>query len=282
MKRKNQSKWLNPALVAAGLAVASSLAATSAEAASFSLFYDPTNGVTVSANGPTGTGVTGQADFAFSGSGTLYTLDLTLTNTSVSPITASELVAYGFNVPNLVTGATYNPLSSTFTRLFSSSSSLSLIETGGDGEIESPAQLSGLGGNHDFDLGIRVVAAEGNPNAGTFNGGPTVNGLNNMNNTDSTTTQFLLTTQSTTLADLELAFLTTLTDTTIFNSGLRYQAIAGGAGSSDKLFNGFNPPPPPGPGVPEPMTILGTGMALGLGTLFQKQRSKQKKQGLKA
>ena len=44
--------------------------------------------------------------------------------------------------------------------------------------------------------------------------------------------------------------------------------------------DGFTPPP--GPAVPEPMTILGTGMALGLGTLFQKQRSKQKKQGLKA
>lgn len=282
MKRNIQSKWLKPALVAAGLAVASSLAATtSAEAASFSLFYDPTNGVTVSTEGLTGTGVTGKADFAFSGSGTSYTLDLTLTNTSGSPITSSELVAYGFNVPNLVTGATYNPLASTFTRLFTSDSSLSLTELGGNGTIESPARLSGLGGNNDFDLGIRVAAAGGNPNAGTFNGGSTANGLNNG---ASATTRFALTTQSTNLAALETAFLETLTDATIFNSGLRYQSIAGSnVGTSDKLFNGFNPPsPPPGPAIPEPMTILGTGMALGLGTLFQKQRSKQKKQGLKA
>jgi hypothetical protein len=260
MKRKNESKWLNSAFIAAGLAVASSLAATSAEAASFSLFYDPTNGVTVSTNGPTGTGVTGQADFAFSGSGTSYTLDLTLTNTSPNPpITSSRLVGYAFNLPDLVQSFTYNSLnSSPFGSLF------------------APAILSGGGAqNQGFDLCIRSTAGGGNCNGG--------NPTTGLNNGESGTVQFALTTANTTLADLESAFLTTLTDTAIFNSGLRYQAIAGGSGSSDKLFNGFNnPPPPPGPAVPEPMTVLGTGMALGLGTLFQKQRSKQKKQGLKA
>jgi hypothetical protein len=62
--------------------------------------------------------------------------------------------------------------------------------------------------------------------------------------------------------------------------GIHVQGFADGG--SESFVNVPPDLPPPGPAVPEPMTVLGTGMALGLGTLFQKQRSKQKKQGLKA
>jgi hypothetical protein len=274
MRYTFQALVSNSVVLGTGIALVSSLLATnSAEA--FTLTFDPVNGVTQSTNTPA-TGVTATANFDFVGSGTSFDLNLTLTNTSPSPtITDSELVAFGFNLPSLVNAVTYKSNDTAFTRLFSSNNTLSLTETGTgtNGIVQSGATLSGLGGNNDFDLGIRVGAAGGNPNAGTFNGGSTANGLNP---TETATVVFSLTlSESKTVAELEALFLAALTNdgNSDFDTGVRFQSIDGPGlnGASDKLFGGEEDDDDDDVSVPEPSTTL-AGLAVVFGMVSARRR----------
>ncbi|MCP9933786.1 cistern family PEP-CTERM protein [Cyanobium sp. Candia 9D4] len=229
-------------LAATGVATALSLSPAFA-ADTFKVFFDPSLG-SFSSNGPTGTGVTGEATFTFTGVGNAVSMAMDLKNTSTAPITASRFVGIGLQLPSDVTFLSYTP-SSTFDA------------------VVTDGTLPPLG-----SFAICVTAANpdclasGSPNDGLANGA-------------SATPAGTFSLSSTTLVGSTAfrdAFVSLFENATFNPFAARFKAIAGGRGGSDKLTgvlcteaNGCLPPPPPAPGdsVPGPLPVLGAAAAFG-------------------
>lgn len=248
------------------VASASVFAAASPARADFQVFLDPSYG---SSNDPNPTGVTGTLTFgSFTGTGGLYTFDLTLSNTTPSPpFTSSTFVGAAFNLPDGVSTslANYNPLTSDFYELY------------------LPASLNIGGGPVSYDVGIRTGTAPkkliSNPN--TFNGGNPTGGVGLDSDNDPST--FLsktvrFTVNASGFADVglfEAAFSTLLRDSADVQSVGRFQQVTCTNpdlcsvivnGGSDKIGGGPGiPDPDPGPedgnSVPGPLPLLGIGVA---------------------
>jgi hypothetical protein len=209
----------------------------------FTVFFDPALG-SFSTNGPTGTGVTGEATFTFTGVDGNVNMAMDLKNTSTAPITASRFVGIGLQLPTDVTFVSYTA-SSAFDA------------------VVNPGNFPPLG-----SFAICVSAADpgclagGDPNSGLANG-------------QAATPAGTFSLSSTTLSG-STAFrdaFVNLFQTAEFNPfAARFKGIEGGRGGSDKLTgvlctqpNDCLPPPPPGPGdaVPGPLPVLGAAAAFG-------------------
>lgn len=239
-------------LLTTAIGAASFALLAGAEAATaLTIFFDSTS---TSTNNPP-TGASAEVDFSFTDGTGGVQLDLTLTNTTNqldTPFgegaTDSEFVAFGFDLPSLISSYTYDNLGSPFTRLFGDASL--------NATVEGDALINGAGGQNEFDIGIRVPGTGGNPSAGGFQGGNPNGGLNPE---ESTLVSFFLDTTSN-AQQVEEAF-KNLFNGEEFRAVARFQAVDGPgfSGASDKLL--VNTLPEDGGGdstkVPEPASLAG-------------------------
>lgn len=241
------SRLLGSGLLATSLALTSSLVSANATQA-LTINFDSTSSST---NSPA-TGASAQVNFDFVDVAGGVQLDLVLKNTTGQLSTSfglgatdSEFVAFGFDLSDSISSYTYNPLSSPFTKLFGDATLNS--------QVVGDAVISGLGGQHFFDVGIRIPNAKGNPNAGGFQGGSPSNGLNPG---ASTQVSFFLNTTDNAQA-VENAF-AKLFNGQEFRAVARFQAVDGPgfSGASEKLLVNRIPANDE-VSVPEPGTLLG-------------------------
>lgn len=244
------SQLLGSGLLAASVAIASSVMAPSS-AQAFSVSFGPTS---TSSNSPA-TGASATVDFSFSqvdANSVLLNLNLLNTTGQIPPFgsgaTQSTLVGFGFDLLNSITSFTYNSLSSPFTKLFGDQSLTSQT-------VEGPATLQPFG---TFDVGIRSSGP------GNFNGGNPQTGLTAGQSAD---VSFVLSGTNLIANDVESAFQAGFQDGTL-KIATRFQEVNAGEGS-DKLLGGTVEPPE---SVPEPSTLAGLAFVIG-GMIVSRRRN---------
>lgn len=235
------------AFAAAGIALASTLAANPAQA--FSLSINPQFGSTEN------TGSTANLDFSFVQSGADVLLNLGIKNTTNGTVglgaTQSTLVGVALDLlGGGVTSYSYNAMGSSFTNTYKNVS------------------IPGSFGNTAFDFGIRSA---GN---GNFVGGNPQQGLTAG---QSTLVSFLLKgSGSLSAANVESSFLSRFSSGAMSVAG-RFQQVNAGGGSDKVLGGVVETPPsnePPAEAVPEPTTMMGLATAGAL--LFGKKKLQRK------
>lgn len=245
-----KKQFLAGALVASALTAGS--LAVSNPAAAFTLSINPAFGSTEN------TGSTALLNFSFAQSGADALLNLGITNTTNGTAglgaTQSTLVGIGFDLPALVAGGTYNPLTSAFTQHYNDNFP-SVLPTS-PATDEGAADLPPYG---SFDIGIRSTGP------GNFVGGNPQQGLTAG---QSTTVSFLF--SSLNAATLEQSFLTGFQNQNLRAVG-RFQQVNAGGGSDKVLAGIVTPPPEP---IPTPALLPA---AIGMGAaLFRKKKQEEK------
>jgi hypothetical protein len=204
------------------------------------------------------TGVTGTMNFVFGDAGdsnaNTYTLDLTIKNTSSSPITSSSLTGFGFDTPTGVSSLLYNRNGTNF---YQATDSLTI----------SPAPSFNFCASTDNNINNGTNCGAGSVPQGLANG---------QQATVKYTFNFAGTNPG--VADVSTAFLNLFNglaiqappnDTKAVNNTVvlaaRFQGINSASlnGGSDKVTGKPGTPPDGGPGdaVPGPLPVLGAAAA---------------------